>query len=189
MSNDDDQQGSSRVPASRSGSDPSTSPSRTGSDSGSLEQRGAPSPSSPPSAGDLEEPQGVVEKYQAGRIRKEAVLEYFREHYKTRLGMVKRELKAAARQHDALVTTKTEQWIEEINNEHMEFLGQVKLSTQQKRSALLRKLGDQITQDLRQLQERRGEWPDSMVEDQIDRNWEIYERMADEITEELGSTD
>lgn len=131
----------------------------------------------------------MIESYQAGKIRKDAVLEYFREHYKTRLSMVKRELKAAARQHDALVTTKTEQWIEEINSEHMDFLGQVKLSTQKKRSELLRKLGDQINQDLRQLEERRDEWPDAMVEDQIDRNWEIYYGMADEITEELGSAD
>lgn len=185
----DDEEQSYRQPVQRSGSEPAPPSSGSESGSGSLERRGTPSPTSPPSAGELEEPQGIIEKYQAGKIRKDAVLEYFRERYKTQLGMVKKELKAAARQHEALVTTKTEQWIEEINSEHMDFLGQVKLSTQKKRSELLRKLGDQITQDLRQLDQRRDEWPEDMVRDQIERNWEIYDRMADEITEELGSGD
>lgn len=154
---------------------------------GTPTEMGAMLPTSSPdptSAGAPDKPEGVIAGFQAGRIQRKAALQQMEAWYGAQLDIAKHRLTEVARVKKAQTTVIAEQFLRNLDQQHLEYLTNLGLRNTNARGEALIKLGDQTAKTLKELEDR--DWPPALVEQTIKGVIDLHERFFGKLMEELG---
>jgi len=129
-------------------------------------------------------PQGIIASYKAGKVQREAVIEYLRTWYSAQLDATKHQLSEVARVRKAQATVIAEQFIRALDQRHLEYLTSLGLRNLEVRQRALIEVGDQTTAMLRELETR--DWPQHLIDKTIQSVVELHARFFEKIMAELG---
>jgi len=134
--------------------------------------------------GDTARPEGIVMQYRANQLAKKAAVQHLSLWYRAQLDVARHRLGEVARVRKAEATLLAEQFLQSINSQHLQFLTDLGLRSEETRNRALLALGDQTAQALREIQRR--DWPASMIEVTINAVLERHQRFFEKLVRELG---
>jgi len=136
----------------------------------------------PPQA--LGEPQGIIAKFQAGKVKRQAVVEHLRTWYAANLDVTKHQLSEAVRVRKAESTMVAEQFLRNLDQQHLEYLTSLGLRNLETRQRALIEVADQTTKTLKDMKDK--DWPPQLIDKTIQGIFELHERFFAKTMEELG---
>ena len=132
-----------------------------------------------------QEPQGVLAKFHEGRLSRKASVQALKVRYDKQIEALTHQLSQACTVEKAKADVLADEFLRELDAQHLKVLGELGLKNTETRIAALAKLNQVIVDRVSEIQGK--DWPESMIAETIDSIFELQRRGRDEILNELGS--
>ncbi len=134
-----------------------------------------------------ETPEGVMVKYKQKRLSRKASVAALKLRYDSELDALKHQLTRACQVEKARADVMADEYLKELDSQHLQVLGELGLKNKETREKALLKLTDSTVERLKEVQEK--DWPPTLVEETITEIFQLRKRAVAEIMNELGSAD
>jgi hypothetical protein len=164
--------------------EPKTTPHLTGStELAPLKNPGIPStPAVMPPASDQQ--LGILGQWRANKLGRKAAMESIQLHYTSQLDALAHQLAKAAQVRKAQADVMAEEFLKELDTQHLAVLTEFGLRNKETRERALIELTDATASKLREVQEK--DWPEELIRDTIMQLFSLRKRVVSEMMKELG---
>jgi hypothetical protein len=128
-------------------------------------------------------PKGVLAEFKAKRLTRKAALDQLTVYYDAQLDVVKTRLAETIRVRKAEATLKAEEFLQVLNNEHIEFLTELGLRNEDMRNRAFIKLNEQTTKSLREVE--NASWPTEMIDMTLEAMIARYKKFMGKLASDL----
>ena len=122
----------------------------------------------------IESPEGLIAKFKNNKIKRKAAIESLKTWYDAHLEIAKKQVTKAVEIKSAEIELEAEQYLQEINRQHLEFLTQIDFANVDTREKGLIQLGRQTSEMLKKVIEE--DFPPSIREQTIAGMMDLQKR-------------
>lgn len=133
-----------------------------------------------------DEPQGILAKFQQGRLSRKASLEAMRLKYDSQIEALSHNLTKACQVEKAKADVMADEYLKELDAQHLLVLSELGLRNKETREKALMKLTQSTVDRLKEVQQM--DWPESMIQETIQEILELKKRAVVDIMNELGAS-
>ena len=132
-------------------------------------------------------PEGILARFQAKAVSRRAALDALKVNYDFQIDSLKHNLSRALQVSNAKADTMAEEFLMELDAQHLTVLGKLGLRNKETRERVLMELTDSTVNTIRELQGK--DWPQQFIEDAINQSMKLRERAINEIMRDIGGQD
>lgn len=132
----------------------------------------------------LAKPDGVIQSYKMKKVAKKAAVEHLEAWYATGLEVARHHMAEVARVKKAESTMVADQFLRNLNAQHLEYLTTLGLQNEGVRSRAVIALNDQTSATLKEIQTR--DWPEPLITSAINGILDRQRRFMERLVNELG---
>ena len=133
-----------------------------------------------------EEPQGILARFQQGRLSRKASLEAMKLKYDSQIKALGHNLAKACQVEKAKADVMADEYLKELDAQHLQVLSRLGLRNKETREKALMELTQSTVDRLKEVQQM--DWPPSMIEETINDLLELKKRAVADIMNELGAS-
>ena len=134
-----------------------------------------------------QDPVGILAKLQQGRLTRKASLSAMKARYDSQIEVLCHQLTQAVVVEKAKVDVLADQYLKEIDSQHLAVLSELGLRNKETRERALLKLTQSTVDRLKEVQEM--DWPEAIIHETIGQILQLKTRAVGEIMSELGMSE
>jgi hypothetical protein len=127
---------------------------------------------------------GMLGKWKANNLGRKAAMESIQRHYSSQLDVLAHNLAKAAQVKKARADVLAEEYLKELDTQHLAVLSEFGLRNKETRERALIELTETTVAKLREVQGK--DWPEELVHDTISQLLGLRKRVVAEMMKELG---
>ena len=132
-------------------------------------------------------PKGLIMQVRAGAIQRSAAVDALKIWHRGQLAVAEVQVNEAVRIHTKKARVDAERFLARIDNDYLEYLGELGLRNVGRRQEMLVRLGDQTSKTLAEIQD--ADWPPTMKDQAVKKVMKMHEDFADKLDEGFAESE